>query len=276
MNNITYRKTVGQVEKGDIIVHYVKPFIRAISRATDGGSYRHTLPDLGKSSYGSGWSFRTDYFDLRDPIHRDRIVPGLMPPLYKHYPINSIGHPRQGYFFPFDVNGLCRVLSLIDESLPSWLANFQIRSENPPGLILPEEIDNAEESPEGSRRQVTVNAYERNAEARKLCIDHFGAVCIVCDLDFESEFTDVARGLIHVHHKKQLSEIGARYHVDPIRDLVPVCPNCHAVMHLRTPPVHRRGGASVSRLCLELQEPSVESQRLTGGGVGGRGGHRFG
>ncbi len=42
-------------------------------------------------------------------------------------------------------------------------------------------------------------------------------------------------GFIHVHHKVELSSIGREYVVDPIEDLVPVCPNCHAMLHTRKP-----------------------------------------
>jgi 5-methylcytosine-specific restriction enzyme A len=42
----------------------------------------------------------------------------------------------------------------------------------------------------------------------------------------------VADGYIHVHHLRPLSEINGEYVVDPVQDLRPVCPNCHAVLHL--------------------------------------------
>ena len=38
-------------------------------------------------------------------------------------------------------------------------------------------------------------------------------------------------GFIHVHHLRPLSEIRGEYMVDPVADLCPVCPNCHAVIH---------------------------------------------
>ena len=34
-----------------------------------------------------------------------------------------------------------------------------------------------------------------------------------------------------MHHLKQLSDIGDEYELDPIKDLRPVCPNCHAMIH---------------------------------------------
>lgn len=42
-------------------------------------------------------------------------------------------------------------------------------------------------------------------------------------------------GLIHVHHLKPLGEVGEGYLLDPVADLRPVCPNCHAMLHRRKP-----------------------------------------
>jgi 5-methylcytosine-specific restriction protein A len=38
-------------------------------------------------------------------------------------------------------------------------------------------------------------------------------------------------GFIHVHHLRPLSEVASEHVVDPVADLCPVCPNCHAVIH---------------------------------------------
>jgi predicted HNH restriction endonuclease len=35
---------------------------------------------------------------------------------------------------------------------------------------------------------------------------------------------------------KPLASVGEEYVIDPIKDLRPLCPNCHAVIHLRQPP----------------------------------------
>jgi 5-methylcytosine-specific restriction protein A len=50
-------------------------------------------------------------------------------------------------------------------------------------------------------------------------------------MSFEERYGPEAAGIIHVHHVVPLSEIGERYEVDPIKDLRPVCPNCHTVIH---------------------------------------------
>ena len=102
--------------------------------------------------------------------------------------------------------------------------------------FLPEEIDEDAEFFEGAARTVLVNVYERDRGARASCIDHYGPQCAVCGMSFDKSYGPVADGLIHVHHLQPLSDIGEEYKVDPIADLRPICPNCHAVIHLREPP----------------------------------------
>lgn len=102
---------------------------------------------------------------------------------------------------------------------------------------LPDEIDKSEIGTfrEGSMRQVTVNAYERNPEARRKCIAYYGACCCICGFEFEKQYGEAGRGVIHVHHERPLATIGEEYEVDPVADLKPVCPNCHAIIHRRKP-----------------------------------------
>jgi 5-methylcytosine-specific restriction protein A len=85
---------------------------------------------------------------------------------------------------------------------------------------------------EGAIKTMTINAYERNPLARKLCIDHYGTICSVCNFDFEVKYGEIGKGFIHVHHLIPLAEIGATYEIDPIEDLRPVCPNCHSMLHI--------------------------------------------
>lgn len=99
-------------------------------------------------------------------------------------------------------------------------------------LHLPEEVLERKELLEGSVCQVTVNQYERNSKARKRCIEYYGTSCCVCSFNFGEVFGAKAEGFIHVHHLKPLYDIGEEYKVDPIEDLRPICPNCHAMIHL--------------------------------------------
>lgn len=59
---------------------------------------------------------------------------------------------------------------------------------------------------------------------------------MVCGFDFQRCYRSLGDGFIHVHHLKPIAEIGEQYQLDPINDLRPVCPNCHAMLH-RTSPV---------------------------------------
>ena len=90
---------------------------------------------------------------------------------------------------------------------------------------------------EGGKTKVKLNKYERNSKARKICINHFGYNCYICGISLEEEYGEIAEGFIHVHHIKPISEIGDNYMVDPIKDLVPICPNCHSIIHKKNPPV---------------------------------------
>jgi 5-methylcytosine-specific restriction protein A len=102
--------------------------------------------------------------------------------------------------------------------------------------VYPDELDISETLFEGMKKTVSVNIYERNQEARAKCIEHYGVKCVVCSCDFEKVYGDIGKGFIHVHHLTQLSDIGQGYEVDPVKDLRPVCPNCHAMLHKRNPP----------------------------------------
>ncbi len=104
-------------------------------------------------------------------------------------------------------------------------------------IVLADEIPASERFWEGALRRITVNAYEHDATARRKCITHFGAACRVCRFDFGSTYGELGTGFIHVHHIQPLSEICTGYAVDPKRDLIPVCPNCHAMFHQTSPPL---------------------------------------
>ncbi|HAS6359668.1 TPA: hypothetical protein I7232_22170, partial [Vibrio vulnificus] len=84
---------------------------------------------------------------------------------------------------------------------------------------------------EGKQTTSVATRYERNALARKLCLEFHGYSCKICDFNFEKVYGARGNGFIHVHHIKPLSEISREHVVDPEADLVPVCPNCHAMLH---------------------------------------------
>lgn len=102
---------------------------------------------------------------------------------------------------------------------------------------LIEEADTSAQYPEGAVVRIAVNAYERNPAARRDCIAHYGTACYVCGFKFGEFYGASWVDFIHVHHLTPLSSLARRYRVNPARDLRPVCPNCHAVIHSKNPPL---------------------------------------
>ena len=94
-----------------------------------------------------------------------------------------------------------------------------------------EETSPGKDYVEGRLVSVLSNRFERDARARKECIRHYGSSCVVCGINFAKTYGGLGAGFIHVHHLTPLSQIRSTYKVDPIKDLRPVCPNCHAMLH---------------------------------------------
>jgi predicted HNH restriction endonuclease len=86
---------------------------------------------------------------------------------------------------------------------------------------------------EGACITVLVNRFERNRRARRDCIQAFGTACQVCGFDFEKRYGKIGKGFIHVHHLTPIAQVSKKYTVDPKKDLRPVCPNCHEMLHNR-------------------------------------------
>ena len=88
---------------------------------------------------------------------------------------------------------------------------------------------------EGKSKEVTQTRYERNPQARKTCLRYHGYSCQICEFNFENKFGEIGKGFIHVHHINAIAGIGKEYEIDPKNDLIPVCPNCHAMIHSKRP-----------------------------------------
>lgn len=88
-----------------------------------------------------------------------------------------------------------------------------------------------EKHKEGATITISANIYERNPTARNKCIGHYGDSCQVCKMSFKEKYGEIGKNFIHVHHIVPLAAIKEEYEVDPIKDLIPVCPNCHAMLH---------------------------------------------
>ena len=136
---------------------------------------------------------------------------------------------------------------------------FFLRREQPEE---PEAFDHIPKGKEGASIQITSNRYERDPKLRSACIKHYiekdgRLACQVCGMDFESRYGEIGRGFIHIHHDDPLGNGQGERAVDPIRDLVPVCPNCHAMLHKKP----GKGAYSVEELkaMMEQQRANPEA-----------------
>jgi len=89
---------------------------------------------------------------------------------------------------------------------------------------------------EGALTRITANRYERSQINRQACIAIHGTHCAVCGFNFGKQYGKYGEGFIEVHHIIPVSDLGDGYRINPVKDLIPVCPNCHAMLHRRTPP----------------------------------------
>lgn len=147
------------------------------------------------------------------------------------YSAKLVGEDGEG---PSQIAGFTPMLvpRILSKVGARWYASAHMSS-----MRLPEEVPESGNFTEGAVKTIAVNAYERSRKAREVCIAHYGAVCFVCGFDFASKYGSFGSGLIHVHHVVPIAEVGSEYKLDPVEDLRPVCPNCHAVIHRTSPPL---------------------------------------
>lgn len=102
-------------------------------------------------------------------------------------------------------------------------------------------------APEGMRKVRQHLLYERNARNKMLAIRFHGHKCKICGFDYDEFYgKDIANSYIEVHHIKPLSD--GEQQVDPLKDLIPVCANCHRMLHRKM-----NGNISIDELQRKIQ-----------------------
>lgn len=77
--------------------------------------------------------------------------------------------------------------------------------------------------------------FERSRFNRALSLAFHGYDCKACGMNMRDTYRGLKNNFVHVHHLNPVAEAGITK-LDPIRDMVPLCPNCHAIAHMRNPP----------------------------------------
>ena len=97
--------------------------------------------------------------------------------------------------------------------------------------FFPDIIRENETEYEGAKKSVIVNKYERSSKARENAVNYHGLNCKICDLNFKEIYGAIGEAFIHIPHLIPIHEIGKNYKIDYKNDLIPVCPNCHSMLH---------------------------------------------
>lgn len=84
---------------------------------------------------------------------------------------------------------------------------------------------------EGARETYLVNKYERNPKNRQMAIKIHGLSCYACGFNFKEVYGEHGKGFIEIHHIKPLSTLEKSVEINPKIDLVPLCANCHRMVH---------------------------------------------
>ena len=201
-----------------------------------------------------------DYFLYKSGYSRKEAIQNHNP--YKEDGVLLINyHIKQAEFYPIDWNTFCLLMdrrtftqegepisdinTQSEEPLLEKTDNYKSAVINANNLevkkLLSDDINEVEEVEtnirfrEGATSQTIINSYERNPQARKKCLEYYGTSCFICEFDFGKTFGKIGEGFIHVHHLKPISEIREEYEINPVEDMRPVCPNCHAMIHRRDP-----------------------------------------
>jgi len=111
---------------------------------------------------------------------------------------------------------------------------YQLEFINPSDIesdVQSEIEEEQEPKPEGGIKEFYGKRYERDAANRARAVEIHGMICVVCGFDFEKEYGLRGKGYIEIHHMKPLSSLQRQQIINPATDLVPICSNCHRMIH---------------------------------------------
>lgn len=86
---------------------------------------------------------------------------------------------------------------------------------------------------EGNRIEYYTTKYERIPKYRKEAIRIHGLTCKICGDNFKNKSGDLGKDYIEIHHVKPLFSLDEEIIPNPKTDMIPVCANCHRMLHRR-------------------------------------------
>ena len=175
----------------------------------------------------------------------DRAAAGEVPQGFGHARIWFVRQPESGRLLPAKiVLGLATGLRGLDFTAHQARDQLRRLGFDVPGpdqsaseiAESPESLAALPPAFEGAERQVTRNIRERDPAARRSAEAYWrqlrgGLICEGCGIDFGKRYGARGEGFMHFHHRLPLADLKGVREVDGPRDLVPLCPNCHAIVH---------------------------------------------
>ena len=98
--------------------------------------------------------------------------------------------------------------------------------------LQPDEEEEEKQRLEGRMTEAKVLRRQRNRQARQQCLEASGYKCYICGFDFEKTYGEIGKGFLEVHHKRPISTYDEEHEI-PQSELVPLCSNCHSMVHRR-------------------------------------------
>jgi HNH endonuclease len=92
---------------------------------------------------------------------------------------------------------------------------------------------------EGERSRRESAFFRRNPALRTAAIKAHGLRCIACETNFAEAYGPLGEGYIEIHHINPLAErldpLSGEPSLTTVEDVVPLCANCHRMVHRRRP-----------------------------------------
>lgn len=98
--------------------------------------------------------------------------------------------------------------------------------------VLPETVNEAREHTVSNGETLDADYKEK---LKKECIEYYGAICDICGFDFGYTYGENYEQCIDVHNHKSIHGEEILPITHPTEDLIPICHNCHHIIHSVTP-----------------------------------------
>lgn len=186
------------------------------------------VPGRTGSDYNNYWDGELFVWEAKTNSNRDQ---PLIKKMISRQGVNNIYlFTRIDNSLPFTFEGSIVCKNVLQDKPVKICWKQEERSNNIDDVVF-DLVNEETEVYEGTVKKVVVNKYERNPLARRLCIEYHGTICKICNFDFYKVYGEFGKDFIHVHHIIPLYKIKKEYSLNPTKDLIPVCANCHAIIH---------------------------------------------